>query len=85
MDREFGREDSGFQVIMRFFLARTTEVGSRTLVHAASQGAESHGKYLSDCQITEPSAYVRSDDQDRVWKELVGKLEGIKAHITDSF
>jgi len=71
---------------MAFFLARTTEVGSRALVHAGLQGVETHGKYLSDCQITEPSAYVRSTegkrDQERVWKELVAKLEGIKTGIT---
>jgi hypothetical protein len=74
---------------MRFLLARKTEVGSRTLVHAGSQGVESHGKYLSDCEITEPSAFVRSEEgkqiQERVWKELVGKLEGIQPGITADF
>ena len=39
--------------IMRFFLARTSEEGSRTLLHAAVAGEESHGKYLSDCEIKE--------------------------------
>jgi hypothetical protein len=72
---------------MRFFLARTTEVGSRTLVHAGSQGVESHGEYLSDCEITQPSAFVTSEEgkesQERVWKELVGKLEGIQSGITE--
>jgi hypothetical protein len=74
---------------MRFLLARKTEVGSRTLVHAGTSGVETHGKYISDCELTEPSPYVRSDegrrDQERVWKELVGKLEGIKGGITESF
>ena len=74
---------------MRFLLARTTEVGSRTLVHAGTSGVETHGKYLSDCEITEPSAFVRSDDgkkgQEKVCKELVEKLEGIKTGITKSF
>ncbi|KAF1936221.1 NAD(P)-binding protein [Clathrospora elynae] len=83
---EFGREGPGFLAIMRFLLARTTEVGARTLVHAASQGVESHGKYLSDAQITEPSVYVRSEegkkDQERVWKELTKKLEGISEGVT---
>ncbi|KAL7779016.1 hypothetical protein CFE70_008519 [Pyrenophora teres f. teres 0-1] len=72
--------------IFAFFMARTTEVGSRTLVHAGLQGEESHGKYFSDCQVTEPSPYVRSEegkrDQGRVWKELVEKLEGIKEGVT---
>jgi hypothetical protein len=74
---------------MRFLLARKTEVGSRTLVHAGTSGVETHGKYISDCELTEPSAYVRSDegrsDQERVWKELVGKLEGIKSGIMENF
>lgn len=42
-----------FVKIMRAFLARTAEEGSRTLLHAASAGPESHGKYLSDCAIKE--------------------------------
>jgi len=86
---EFGREGPGFLAVMRFLLARTTEVGSRTLVHAGTSGVETHGKYRSDCEITEPSAFVRSDDgkkgQEKVWKELVERLEGIKTGITKSF
>lgn len=35
----------------RLALARTTEVGSRTLVHAALSGEESHGQYLTDCHV----------------------------------
>lgn len=83
---EFGREAGYILAFARLLLARTTEVGSRTLVHAGLQGAETHGQYLSDCGITEPSVYVRSEegakDQERVWKELAGKLEGIKGGIT---
>ncbi|RAR06535.1 NAD(P)-binding protein [Stemphylium lycopersici] len=55
---EFGREQPSILAFFRLLLARTTEVGSRTLVHAGMSGAESHGKYLSDAQITEPSAYL---------------------------
>ena len=34
-------------------IARTTEVGSRTLVHAVKPdiGEESHGTFLSDCKV----------------------------------
>lgn len=38
---------------LRLLLARTTEVGGRTLVHAASSGIESHGKYSLDCRFSE--------------------------------
>lgn len=71
---------------MKALLARSTEYGSRTLVHAVSQGPESHGKYLSDCKIVEPSPFVLSDEgkvtQDRVWDELMKKLEAIKPGVT---
>ena len=31
--------------------ARSTEVGSRTVVHGAEGGEETHGKYLDDCKV----------------------------------
>ncbi|KAJ4199415.1 hypothetical protein NW767_008223 [Fusarium falciforme] len=37
----------------RKFIARDTEVGSRTLVHAAEGDPSTHGQYLSDCKIGE--------------------------------
>lgn len=39
--------------LLRLLIGRTAEEGSRTLLHAAFAGRESHGKYLSDCQIEE--------------------------------
>lgn len=38
---------------VRFLLARSTEVGSRTLLHGVTAGEEGHGKYLSECEIAE--------------------------------
>lgn len=74
--------------IVQFLLARTTEAGSRTLVHAASQGVESHGQYLSDCRVTPPSTWVLSKEgyevQGRVWEELVEKLEKIQEGVTNN-
>jgi NAD(P)-dependent dehydrogenase (short-subunit alcohol dehydrogenase family) len=38
--------------ILKFFLARSTEVGSRNLVYAATAtGMESHGKYSASCEL----------------------------------
>lgn len=83
---EFGRESGVGVAIMRFFLARSTEVGARTLVHAGGSGEESNGQYLSDCEVTQPNKNVLSEDgkrtQERVWKELTAKLEGIRKGIT---
>ncbi|KAK4545408.1 hypothetical protein LTR36_002758 [Oleoguttula mirabilis] len=84
--RELAREGGWAFVVMKAMLARSTEYGSRTLVHAASQGPESHGQYLSDCKIAQPSPFVTSEEgkvaQDRVWNELVKKLEAIEPGVT---
>ena len=72
--------------IVKAILARKTEVGSRTLVDAASKGQESMGRYLSDCKVKKPSAFVRSADgketQRRVWEELSVILEGAHPGVT---
>lgn len=71
---------------MKALIARTTEVGSRTLVHAAGAGDETHGKYLSDSTIGDPSPLVKSDEGRRVgaklWVELAEKLEKIQPGVT---
>jgi retinol dehydrogenase 12 len=53
---DFGRERSGAFTIMafeviKFLIARTTEVGSRTLVAGAEVGEESHGEYMADGKV----------------------------------
>jgi len=80
------REIEGWAFYMvKALLARPTEHGSRTLVHAAEAGPETHGQYLSNCCIAEPSAFVRSKEgaeaQKRVWDELSQKLERIQPGI----
>ena len=65
--------------LMKLVLARTTEVGSRTLVHAASSGPVTHGQYLTDCDPEEPSKVATTPEGvqlgDRVYKELCERLE----------
>ncbi|XMA09702.1 hypothetical protein WAI453_002493 [Rhynchosporium graminicola] len=72
--------------LAKFFLARTTEVSSRTLVSAAAAKEDTHGKYLANLQIKEPSKWVRSEKeaetQVRAYKELIEILEGIEPGIT---
>ncbi|KKY17790.1 putative short-chain dehydrogenase reductase [Phaeomoniella chlamydospora] len=75
--------------IARFFLARTTEKGSRALVNAAGEiGDESRGQYLSDCQVSKPSPLVLSEEgketQKRVWLELSSILEHIVPGVTQN-
>jgi len=72
--------------IGKFLVARSTEMGSRTLVSAALAGKDSHGKYMADCEIWHPSAWVTSNHgaktQKKVYSELMDILEGIHPGIT---
>jgi retinol dehydrogenase-12 len=84
------REIGWTQYLIKFLMgARTTEVGSRTLVTAAAFGPESHGQYMSDCAIKPPAVFVTSEEgkktQKRVWEELKGILEGIQPGILKNF
>jgi len=83
---ELSREGGLAVSILKFLLARSTEKGSRTLVHAAGAGAETHGQYLDMCRVSETATLVRSKDgeqaQHRVWGELVEKLEKIQPGVT---
>lgn len=53
LSRHVGLQVRMMIATMRFFFARTAEMGSRTLLHAAVAGKETHGKYLSECEIRE--------------------------------
>lgn len=72
--------------LLKLIMCRTTEVGSRTLVDAGLKGEESHGQYLSDCQITRCAPLVEGPEgpelQKRVWRELSEKLETIEPGVT---
>lgn len=74
--------------IAKALIARSTEVGGRTLVHSAAAGADSHGQYMSECKVKEPSAFVRSKEgamvQQRVHNELMGILEKVQPDITSN-
>ncbi|KAK9452819.1 short chain dehydrogenase sol3 [Dipodascopsis uninucleata] len=69
--------------IFKFFLARTTEVGSRTLVAAAVAGKESHGRYMHNGLIDDGalSDFVKSEEgkkaAEKLWTELREILETI--------
>ena len=62
-------------------IGRTAEQGSRTLVDAVLAGKETHGCYLSECQIKPQSAFMRSERgavlRERLWKELMARVEHI--------
>ncbi|ETS86543.1 hypothetical protein PFICI_00371 [Pestalotiopsis fici W106-1] len=83
-----GKDARTFTKIMhggiKAMMARTAEVGSRTILHALIVGEEGHGKLLSGCKIKEywvPDWISNSEGQQlqqRIWKGLVDKLEKVQ-------
>lgn len=69
---------------IKTMMARTAEVGSRTILHGIVAGDESHGKLLSGCKIKEywVPTWVSDEEgqklQKAVWKELVDRYEAIQ-------
>lgn len=84
-----GRDATTFTKIMhetvRAMMARSAEVGSRTILHGLLAGDESHGKLLSGCKIKEywvPNWVSNTEGQamqEKIWAELVSRLEDIQA------
>lgn len=73
--------------VVKKLVARTTEVGARTLVHGGvTAGQETHGKFLETCQVLECAKLVEGPEgktlEDRVWGELSQKLELIQPGVT---
>jgi hypothetical protein len=72
--------------ISKKVIARSTEVGARTLVDASLKGPASHGKYLQDCKVRKCASVVEgkggSQLQARVWSELSAELEKIQPGVT---
>lgn len=88
---ELGRDAGWGLYLMKLVLARSTEVGSRTLVAGAQAGEESHGKYMTDGKVAEEalSPFVKSSDGEaaarKVWIELKGILENVQKGVTEGF
>ena len=58
--------------VIKALLARTTEMGSRTLVHPAVEPGERvrHGRYVSCCEVVEESDYVLSEEGKEISRRL---------------
>lgn len=71
--------------LMKLVLARSTEVGSRTLVASAEAGEESFGQYMNCCVVEAPGGLVKGAEgsvlQKRVYDELMDILEKIQPGI----
>ncbi|KAL9624862.1 MAG: hypothetical protein Q9160_000909 [Pyrenula sp. 1 TL-2023] len=80
--------DSWGMTLMKLFLARSTEMGSRTLVAGADGGEETWGQYMCDSKVHAVSPFVRSKEggeaQKKVWEQTNKKLEKIQPGIVAS-
>lgn len=71
------------------FSARTSEEGSRTLIHAAigSDELAMHGRYLSSCRVTEESDYLFTPEgksfSGRLWTETIDALSKVDGRVPD--
>ncbi|OTB00689.1 hypothetical protein M426DRAFT_65366 [Hypoxylon sp. CI-4A] len=67
-----------------YMIGRTAEMGSRTLLHAAVAGADSHGCYVSACEVKEDHVadWVKGEKGrqlgERIWNDIAERLESIQ-------
>ena len=83
----FRENDGGFGGrIGLALIGRSSEEGSRTLVHAALADRSSHGHYLSECRVKPEGQWVRSEagieTGERLWNELAEILEKVAPGVT---
>ncbi|KAK3645719.1 hypothetical protein LTR56_008906 [Elasticomyces elasticus] len=75
------KEAAAFERAAFSMIGWTSEKGSRTLVHAVTSGPESHGCYLSQCQITPQGSYMRGEHGGKVgkrlWEETIRRIRQI--------
>jgi retinol dehydrogenase-12 len=70
-------------------VARSTEAGSRTLFLGALGDEKTHGRYMSNCVVAKPVAWIYTEEGlkvgRKVWEDLVGVLEGIEPSVRECF
>ncbi|KPM41033.1 hypothetical protein AK830_g5547 [Neonectria ditissima] len=63
----------------------TAEKGGRAMVFAAVAGKDSHGGYISECELKQQSEFMRSERgvaiQRRVWRDLLARIERISPEV----
>ncbi|KAL4870414.1 hypothetical protein BDV12DRAFT_195355 [Aspergillus spectabilis] len=60
--------------IILFIVGRSVEEGSKTILHAVTQGVESHGKWIEDQIIRDPGKIVTASEMVVVRKKIWGEL-----------
>ena len=74
--------------LLKALLARSTEVGSRTLVAGICTGRESHGEYMSDSQNQEVAQWIVTpkgeEMQKSVYEQTMAVLEDVEPGIQNN-
>lgn len=68
------------ETIIRFFayyIGRTSEMGSRTLMWAVFAGEQSHGRYSGDCMVRDESNFAKSEEGHTIGRKTYGELLAI--------
>ena len=76
-----GAVEAFVRTLLMYPLARTTEVGSRTLLAGISTGSESHGEYLADGANQEVAPWVRTQGGQKTLKEVYDQLLAVLEDI----
>lgn len=72
-----------FDYILSLVLARSTEVGARTLVHASLWGTkeEVNGRFLRSCELKAESDFVLSEEGKKVEGNLWVYPSNLLMHV----
>jgi len=85
LDRGYNAPQRMLMYLFRSLFARTTEVGSRTLVHGAIAGPSSHGEFMCDGHNQPVAAWIPTDmgkkAQVKVFEQTMKILEARKPGI----
>ncbi|KAI0065468.1 NAD(P)-binding protein [Artomyces pyxidatus] len=89
LNRELRFPVTLFLTVFRVLVARTTEVGSRALVWAATgarhREQDLRGAFVSDASVKEPSDFVLSEEGARVQKQLWNEIVDVLAKVSPKF
>ncbi|CAK7212491.1 hypothetical protein SEUCBS140593_001521 [Sporothrix eucalyptigena] len=70
------------------FIARSTEMGSRALVHGLFAGKQSAGQYINNCHVQAPASFATNKTgaqiQEAFFSDLLQKLDSIVPGVTQN-
>ncbi|KAL2823326.1 hypothetical protein BDW59DRAFT_148980 [Aspergillus cavernicola] len=75
--------------VVQAAIARTVEEGSKTLLHAATAGVETHGLWMENQAVADPGSIVTDSAmvgvREKIWKEVVDVLREVNSEIRTEY